>query len=533
MIIIVAKDGTGDHISIQDAVDAANEGDVIYIRPGIYEGRVIINKDMFTLRGEDAADCVITAGGCAKDRDETGKEKGTFLSWTLLVTGNDVLVRDLTVRNDAGDGSIVGQAVAVYAAGDRDVWKNVRMIAHQDTLFCGPTMPKVQKDALPWQVPAGVESVGDCPAVYSRQYFEDCFIRGDVDFIFGPYRCYFEKCMLYMNERGGYYTAANTPEECEYGMVFHECLLTGEGKGYLGRPWRRFARTAFIDCEMDEHVNPWGFCDWDENRVVTDRLCEYGTRGACADMSLRHPAEGRITAQDAAHYSKTKVLDGWTGEFLQVYMAGDSTMCDYPHSAFPRTGWGQALKRMVIPDARVCNCAVSGRSTKSFISEGHFQRIKMCMEQGDCLIIQFGHNDEKLQDPLRGTQPEGEYIDNLRMFVSAARTAGVTPILMTSIARRRFEDGVPAKTHGVYPDACKKIAEEENVLLIDHEAITMEILMRTGEEGSKELYNWVSERHPNYPEGEKDNSHLCLNGARIFAEASGLPGILKRLSMYK
>ncbi|MBO2517816.1 MAG: pectin methylesterase [Clostridiales bacterium] len=314
MIVTVAKDGTGDHTSLQAAVDAASAGDVISICPGVYEGRVIINRDGITIRGADADKCVITAAGCAKDKDENGKEKGTFLSWTMLVTGNDVRMQDITVRNDAGDGRTAGQAVAVYAAGDRDVWKNVRMIAHQDTLFCGPTMPKVQKDALPWKVPAGVESVGDCPEVHSRQYFENCFIRGDVDFIFGPFRCYFEKCTLYMNEHGGFYTAANTPENCKYGLVFHECLLTGEGTGYLGRPWRRYARTAFIDCTMDEHVDPRGFKDWDEERVVTERLCEYGTRGERSDLSLRHPMEGILSPEGAAYYEKEKVLDGWKAE---------------------------------------------------------------------------------------------------------------------------------------------------------------------------------------------------------------------------
>ena len=529
MIIIVAKDGTGDYSSVQAAVDAAVEGDVIYIRPGVYEGRVVVNKNMLTLRGEDAENCVITARGCAKDKDENGKERGTFHSWTLLVTGNDVLVRDLTVRNDAGDGSVAGQAVAVYAAGDRDLWKNVRMIAHQDTLFCGPTMPKIQKDVLPREIPAGVESVGDCPEVFARQYFEECLIRGDVDFIFGPYRCYFERCTLYMNERGGYYTAANTPEACEYGMVFHQCVLTGEGMGYLGRPWRKFARTAFIDCEMDEHVYPWGFCDWDENRVVTERLCEYGTRGARADLSVRHPSEGILTGDEAAYYAKEKVLSGWDGNFVQVYLAGDSTMCDYPASAFPRTGWGQALKNMVIPGARVCNCAVSGRSTKSFISEGHFDRIRLCLEKDDLFVIQFGHNDEKLQDPARGTEPEGEYSDNLRLFIDAAGNVSAVPVLMTSIARRRFENRKPVYTHGTYPNACKKAAAEESVLLLDHEAATMKALELAGEEGSKELYNWVPAGHVNYPSGETDNSHLSAKGAELYARISGITDVLNNI----
>lgn len=310
MTITVAKQG-GDHRDIQSAVNAAANGDEILILNGVYEGRVCVNKDGLRLRGESAQGVVITASHCAKDKDENGKDKGTFLSFTFIVTGNDVTVENLTIRNDAGDGSVVGQAVAVYAAGDRDVWKNVRMIAHQDTLFCGPTMPKVAKEVLPVILPDGVDSVGDCPEIHMRQYFEDCFIQGDVDFIFGPYTCWFEHCTLFMNARGGYYTAANTPEACEWGMVFHDCLLTGEGEGYLGRPWRAFARTLFLDCCMDEHVHPQGFADWDEKRVVTERYGEYGTTGARAEQSTRHPKQKRMTAEEAARLTRANVLNGW------------------------------------------------------------------------------------------------------------------------------------------------------------------------------------------------------------------------------
>ena len=311
MTIKVKQDGTGDFCKLQHAVDSAREGDEILIFPGVYEGRVIVNKNGITLHGTDSASCVITGSRCAKDPGPDGKEKGTFLSYTLLVTGDDVTVRDLTVRNTAGPGRQAGQAVAVYAAGDRDSWYNVFMLGHQDTLFTGPTMPKVQKDALPWDVPEGVPSVGDCPKVSSRQYFENCFIRGDVDFIFGPYACWFENCLLYMNSGGGWYTAANTPEDNEYGFVFSSCRLTGEGTGRLGRPWRKYARTAFLNCRMDACVDPRGFTDWDTERVVTGRLCEYACTGPGADRANRHPSEAQLTDEEAKHYSLEKVLNGW------------------------------------------------------------------------------------------------------------------------------------------------------------------------------------------------------------------------------
>lgn len=213
---IIAKDGSGDFTSLQAAIDAVPMSSrmptILLLRMDEYHEKVIVNKDNIRIIGEARDRTVITNSGCAKDLDADGKEKGTFLSYTFLVTGNNVEVENLTIRNDAGDGSLVGQAVAVYAAGDRGVWRNVRMIAHQDTLFCGPTMPKVARDALPPADSGGVTSVGDCPLTLNRQYFEDCYIQGDVDFIFGPYRCWFERCTLFMNKRGGLYTAANTPE---------------------------------------------------------------------------------------------------------------------------------------------------------------------------------------------------------------------------------------------------------------------------------------------------------------------------------
>lgn len=283
---IIAKDGSGDFTSLQAAIDAVPMSSrmptILLLRMDEYHEKVIVNKDNIRIIGEARDRTVITNSGCAKDLDADGKEKGTFLSYTFLVTGNNVEVENLTIRNDAGDGLLVGQAVAVYAAGDRGVWRNVRMIAHQDTLFCGPTMPKVARDALPRLIPEGVTSVGDCPLTLNRQYFEDCYIQGDVDFIFGPYRCWFERCTLFMNKRGGLYTAANTPGAVAVRAGVPQLQIDGRvraGSGVSGRPWRAFARTVFLHCEMDEHVSPQGFQDWQGGAPVTERYAEYGTTG--------------------------------------------------------------------------------------------------------------------------------------------------------------------------------------------------------------------------------------------------------------
>jgi len=319
MIYTVAQDGSGHFRTVQEAVDAVSpehgEPAEIRIRKGVYEERVVVHRDHLIIRGEDAEQTVITARACALDRHPDGTEKTTFLSATFMVTGHDVTVENLTIRNDAGDGRVVGQAVAVYAAGDRGIWRNCRLIAHQDTLYCGPLrIPDVIADISPREGSAErYPRVQDGPLTHSRQYFEGCWIEGDVDFIFGNYTCWFEDCTLFMKERGGWYTAANTHPDQTCGFVFHDCRLTGcceAGQGYLGRPWRAGARTVFLRCEMDEHVAPEGFTDWDETRVVTDRCGEWGTTGARADQRPRHPAQKRLTEEEAAKLTLAAVLGG-------------------------------------------------------------------------------------------------------------------------------------------------------------------------------------------------------------------------------
>ena len=323
MRLVVAGDGSGDYTGLQAAVDAVPEGNRqrtdILIRKGVYDEKVVVHRDHIRIIGEDRDSTVLTGHACAKDLHPDGSEKTTFLSATLMVTGRDVEVENLTVRNDAGDGRVVGQAVAVYAAGDRGVWRGCRLTAHQDTLYCGPLrIPDVVRDigertGCAERYPL----VQDGPLTESRQYFEDCLIEGDVDFIFGNYTCWFERCTLFMRERGGWYTAANTHPDQPCGFVFHDCRLTGccaEGEAFLGRPWRAGARTVFLACAMDEHVAPEGFTDWDDDRRLTDRCGEWGTVGARADQNTRHPAQKRLTREEAAAYTVERVLggkDGW------------------------------------------------------------------------------------------------------------------------------------------------------------------------------------------------------------------------------
>ncbi len=523
---IIAKDGSGDFTSIQAAIDAVEGGGraptILLVRMDEYRERVIVNKDNIRIIGEARDRTVITHSACAKDPGADGKERGTFLSFTMLVTGRNVEVENLTIRNDAGGGDRAGQAVAVYAAGDRGVWRNCRLIGAQDTLFLGPVMPKVERDILPRKGKAEcVESVGDCPPTLGRQYFENCFIRGDVDFIFGPYRSWFEGCTLFMNARGGMYTAANTPEKQPWGMVFSHCTLTGEcgeGQAFLGRPWRAFARTLFLECEMDEHVSPLGFRDWDEKRPVTGRMGEWHTRGARACLETRHPAEKRLTDEEAALVTLPEVLGGYDlwhpdTRVPTWFMCGDSTMADYGPESFPMTGWGQVLGSLIPEDVFVENCAVNGRSSKSFIAEKRLNYIELCLRKGDRLIISFSHNDEK-KDPMRFTSPRVTFPEYLTMYLDAARRQGAEPVLVTPIARRHYgPDGHLMYTHGDYPAAMRDLAEKSGVKCVDLEAATMAMFGKAGPEGTKEIYCHVPAGSKNYPDGLNDNSHLQTAGA--------------------
>lgn len=199
------------------------------------------------------------------------------------------------------------------------------------------------------------------------------------------------------------------------------------------------------------------------------------------------------------------------------FLCGDSTMCDYTPQEAPRTGWGQALKELV-QEAWVENCAMSGRSSKSFVAEKRLGFVELCLRKGDKLLIQFGHNDEK-PDVERATVARVTYPEYLNMYVDAARRQGAEPVLLTSIARRHFdENGQLKHTHGDYPPAMRELAAYRGVRLLDMERATEALVQSLGDEGSKALYNWQEVGHPNYPEGVQDNTHLCYTGAVRMAQ---------------
>jgi pectin methylesterase-like acyl-CoA thioesterase len=297
-----------DFGSIQDAVNAAPEyGAIIRIRPGVYREVVHVDKPGIQLRGEgnDPAKVVLVyANGAANTC-------GTFCSATLFVTGDDFFADGLTIANDWGKtGRPRTQAVALEITGDRAVLHNVRLLGEQDTLMAG------SKKCASGQT---------CPA--SRQYFDHCYIEGEVDFIFGNAKAVFENCELrsVAHPSGGYITAQSRQASEDSGYVFDHCRLTandGAGKVYLGRPWRDDSTVVYLHTEMGSHIQPEGWAEWGKigsstgptNRLKTATYAEFESTGPGANPEKREPFSRQLTAEQAKGYEPDVFLrgsDGW------------------------------------------------------------------------------------------------------------------------------------------------------------------------------------------------------------------------------
>ena len=201
-----------------------------------------------------------------------------------------------------------------------------------------------------------------------------------------------------------------------------------------------------------------------------------------------------------------------------IFMIGDSTMCNYPANV-PTRGWGMGFAALVRPPAVVDNHAASGRSTKSFLDEGRWQKVADRLQPGDFVIIQFAHNDEKKEDPKRYTDPATTFRDNLRRFIRETRAHGGQPILATPVSRRQFNrEGKIVPSHGAYPDAIRAVAKEEHVPLLDLERATKKWLESLGDEPSRKFFVWLEPgAHPKFPNGSQDNTHFVDAGADVVA----------------
>src|SRR5687768_2489653 len=206
-------------------------------------------------------------------------------------------------------------------------------------------------------------------------------------------------------------------------------------------------------------------------------------------------------------------------EPVTVFLAGDSTMAEKRPEKRPETGWGEFLQQHFDEaKVRVSNHAMNGRSTRTFISEGRWQAVVDKLKPGDYVFIQFGHNDSSKEKVDRYTPPD-DYRANLARFVREARAKQATPVLLTPVMRRRFDErGVFYDAHGEYPDIVRRVAAEEKAALIDMHRKSEKVIVAHGVEESKKLFlQLAAGEHANYPQGVNDNTHFSPRGAELMA----------------
>ncbi|WP_459191474.1 pectinesterase family protein [Halosimplex sp. J119] len=295
---VVAQDGSGDFESVQAAIDAISPGTFdgyrVRIKPGRYKEKIRLppNRTDVTFVGDDVAETVLTYDDHADKPGDNGEELGTSQSSSFFADGLDFTARNITFENAADP---VAQAVAMRISGDRAFFDNCRFLGNQDTLY----------------------NYGRG----TRQYFRNCYVEGDVDFIFGLATAVFDNCKINCKDEG-YIAAPATPEKQEYGYVFRNCEITGdapEQSVYLGRPWEPYGQAVFMNCYLGDVIRPRGWEPWDEpehdDKTKTAFLAEYNNEGPGAAPDQRVDWAHQLSDEEAEPYRSLETLfDGWAIE---------------------------------------------------------------------------------------------------------------------------------------------------------------------------------------------------------------------------
>ncbi len=292
--IVVARDGTGEFRNIQDAIEVCRAfmtyHKVIFVKKGVYKEKIVVPQWLTNIEilGEDKDETIITYDDHANIKlSGTTMNMGTFRTYTVCVRGSSITFKNITIENNAPR---MGQAVALHTEGDRLKFINCRILGNQDTIYTGN------------------------PG--TRLYFQGCYIDGTTDFIFGPSTAWFEDCTIH-SKVNSYITAASTPQNVPYGYIFNNCRLTAEPeatKVYLGRPWRDYGYTLFMNCDMGAHIRPEGWHHWQKERIGTARYMEYNNHGEGAKTDGRASWSRQLTKKEAAAITIDRVFsinDTW------------------------------------------------------------------------------------------------------------------------------------------------------------------------------------------------------------------------------
>lgn len=298
--LFVARDGTGEFRNINEAIEVCRAfmeyHKVIFVKKGTYKEKLVIPQWLTNIEicGEDRDNTIITWDDHANIfYAPTGKGMGTFRTFTLKIQGSKITLKNITVENNSAR---LGQAVALHTEGDRLTFINCRFLGHQDTIYTGNAK--------------------------TRLFFKDCYIEGTTDFIFGPSTAWFEGCDIFC-KANSYITAASTPQDVPFGYIFNNCRITcdkGVDKVYLGRPWRDYGYTLFMNCELPREIRPEGWHQWRPEAVKTARYMECNNRGEGAATDQRVPWSRQLTKKEAQQITLERVFtinDNWNPSYAK------------------------------------------------------------------------------------------------------------------------------------------------------------------------------------------------------------------------
>ena len=293
--LVVARDGTGQFRNVADAIEVCRAfmeyHKVIYVKKGTYKEKLVVPQWLTNIEicGEDRDKTIITWDDHANIKADISpltahlspQKIGTFRTFTLKIEGSKITLKNITIENNSAR---LGQAVALHTEGDQLTFVNCRFLGHQDTIYTGNAK--------------------------TRLFFDKCYIEGTTDFIFGPSTAWFENCDIFC-KANSYITAASTPQDVPYGYIFNNCRITAADnvdKVFLGRPWRDYGYTLFMNCELPRQIRPEGWHKWREGADKTCRYMEYNNHGEGAATDKRVSWSRQLTKKEAQKITREAVF---------------------------------------------------------------------------------------------------------------------------------------------------------------------------------------------------------------------------------